>query len=134
MRIDGYSDALTQIRRGKKTSHWIWYIFPQLRGLCHSAFSDYYGIANANEAKQFLCHKLLGKHLRTICSELKTHTNKSIEDVFSPIDAMKLRSSMTLFDYISPNDVFFDILSFYYDGHLCNQTLAMLKQTDDNES
>ena len=93
-----YTTALAEIRAGRKSSHWIWYIFPQMRGLGHSYNSEYYGIESLEEAREYLHHEVLGERLREITGALLEHRNKSATDILGEIDAMKLRSSMTLFD------------------------------------
>ena len=117
-----YTTALAEIRNGKKWSHWIWYIFPQMRGLGHSYNSKYYGIESPDEARTYLCHEVLGKRLREITSALLEHRDKSATDILGEIDAKKVRSSMTLFDMISPNDIFAEVLAVFYGGHRCRTT------------
>lgn len=111
-----YQLALSEIASGRKLSHWIWYIFPQLRGLGQSGRSYYYGIADKTEAEAYLNHPVLSLRLREISDELLAHTNKSAEYIFGGIDAAKVKSCMTLFDCISPNDIFSDVLDSFYDG------------------
>ncbi len=119
--------AIDEIRRGKKTSHWIWYIFPQIKGLGSSLNSNYYGVSSIDEAKAYLGHPVLGHRLRGICKLLLTHKGKSIVEIFDNIDAMKVRSSMTLFHAISPNDVFKDVLIEFYEGKVDYKTWNILK-------
>lgn len=113
---DGYAIALAEIKRGKKTSHWIWYIFPQLRGLGHSRRSHFYGIVGRKEAEDYLAHPVLGPRLREITEALLENVNKSAIDILGKIDAKKVQSCMTLFDCISPNDIFSDVLTSLYNG------------------
>ena len=124
----GYDVAFSEIKNGHKDSHWIWYIFPQLKGLGHSAFATYYGIADVEEARMFLNHKILGPRLRMISQELLKHKEKSILTIVSPIDAMKIRSCMTLFDAICPNDIFREVLKTFYNDKSDERTLEMLKE------
>lgn len=119
-----YELALTEIANGRKISHWIWYIFPQLRGLGHSRRSYYYGIAGKAEAEAYLNHPILGPRLREISEELLAHTNKSAEYIFGSIDAVKVQSCMTLFDCISPNDIFSDVLDSFYNGERDKNSLV----------
>lgn len=112
----GYAVALAEIEQGRKISHWIWYIFPQLRGLGHSRRSHFYGIADRKEAENYLAHPVLGPRLREISEALLANTNKSARAIFGDIDAQKVKSCMTLFDSISPNDIFADVLDFFYNG------------------
>lgn len=111
---DGYTTALSEIKAGRKVSHWIWYIFPQLRGLGHSRMSHYYGIADRQEAEDYLNHPVLGTRLREISEALLTHTGKSAESILGGIDALKVKSCMTLFDCISPDDIFSEVLDSFY--------------------
>ncbi len=120
--------ATEEIRKGKKTSHWIWYIFPQLKGLGSSSNSSYYGIASIGEAKTYLEHPVLGHRLREICRLLLIHKGKSIVEIFDNIDAVKVKSSMSLFHAISPNDVFKDVLIEFYEGKVDYRTWNILKE------
>lgn len=112
----GYDWALAEIANGKKISHWIWYIFPQLRGLGHSRRSHYYGIVDRKEAEEYLAHPILGPRLREITEALLKHTDKTAVDILGGIDAQKVQSCMTLFDCISPNDIFGEVLEQFYNG------------------
>lgn len=112
----GYAVALAEIEQGRKKSHWIWYIFPQLRGLGHSRRAHFYGIADRKEAENYLAHPVLGPRLREISGALLANTNKSARAIFGDIDAQKVKSCMTLFDSISPNDIFADVLDSFYSG------------------
>lgn len=123
-----YPTVLSEIRNGKKTSHWIWYIFPQLRGFGHSYNSTFYGIESFAEARAFLDNQYLGNHLREITETLLTLDKRNIRDIFGEIDAMKVRSSMTLFDLVCPNDIFAQVLDKYYDGKRCELTIERIKR------
>lgn len=112
----GFNTALREIKAGRKTSHWIWYIFPQLRGLGHSRMSHYYGITDRIEAEEYLNHPILGARLHEITTALLMHKNKRPEAILGGIDALKVRSCMTLFDCISPDDIFADVLDTFYNG------------------
>lgn len=112
----GYAVALAEIEQGRKMSHWIWYIFPQLRGVGHSRRSYFYGIADRQEAEAYLAHPVLGPRLREISDALLANTNRSARAILGDIDAQKVQSCMTLFDSISPNDIFADVLSSFYNG------------------
>lgn len=92
-----FAGALAEIRRGRKTSHWMWYIFPQLRGLGYSSTAQYYGLDGLGEAKAFSAHPELIGNLRTITQALLDQPSRNANAVFGHTDAMKLRSSMTLF-------------------------------------
>mgnify|MGYP000857731328 CR=1 FL=1 len=122
-----YQRALEEIQRGHKTSHWIWYIFPQLKGLGHSAYSQHYGLADADEARAFLANSYLNERLREITSTLLTHKDRKIEHLMgSYVDALKLKSSMTLFDAISPNDIFAEVLKTFYNGEKDRNTMRKI--------
>lgn len=112
----GYDVALREIKAGRKTSHWIWYIFPQLRGLGHSRRSYFYGLSTRQEAEVYLSHPILGKRLREITEALLEHSDKSANSIFGGIDALKVKSCMTLFDCIAPSDIFEKVLNTFYNG------------------
>lgn len=122
-----YQTALAEVRVGYKCSHWMWYIFPQLKGLGFSSTAQYYGINGREEAMAYLKHPVLGARLREITSVLITLEGKSAVEIFGGTDAKKLRSSMTLFYAVSEDDLFKKVLDKYYDGKLDGRTLAMLK-------
>lgn len=124
----GYARALSEMQSGGKRSHWIWYIFPQLDGLGRSELAKEYGISGWQEALAYLDHPVLGARLREISKVVLSHlyTRPVVQLMGSEIDAMKLRSCMTLFDFISPRDVFGDILARGFGGKYCNFTRKML--------
>lgn len=93
-----YATALAEIRAGAKRSHWMWYVFPQVAGLGHSAMARRYAIASLDEARAYLAHPVLGARLRECVAALDGLDGVSAEAVFGPVDAMKLRSSLTLFE------------------------------------
>ena len=111
-----YPIALREIKSGGKRSHWIWYIFPQQKGLGHSYNSEFYGLDGIDEAKAYLEHPVLGTRLREITNALFEHKGKkSIRELMgSSIDVLKLKTSMTLFDKVSPNDIFADVLNSFF--------------------
>lgn len=123
---DSYETALREIKDGKKYSHWIWYVFPQIKGLGHSYNSEFYGISGLEEAEAFLSHDLLGSRLREITDALLTHKDKMSQSILGDIDSMKVQSCMTLFDLVSPNDVFAKVLDTFYRGKRCEKTLWRL--------
>ena len=124
-----YEQALKEIRNGRKVSHWIWYIFPQLRGLGKSYMSDYYGIRDLDEAKAFLQDPYLGKHLQKISEALLNLDNDNETQIMGRPDDMKLKSSMTLFACADPeNAVFEKVLEKFYNGHKDGRTLKMLSK------
>lgn len=113
---DCYNLVLTELNNGRKQSHWIWFIFPQQKGLGRSYYSEYYGLDGVDEAKKYLEHQLLGARLRECFKLLNAHAgNKTIEDIMgSKIDVLKLKTSMKLFDTVSPNDIFAEILESFW--------------------
>ena len=124
----GYKQALEEVKNGKKVNHWIWYIFPQLRCLGRSSRAHYYGIADRNEAKRYLNNIFLGLRIREITNALLKHKDKTALEIFGDIDAIKVRSSMTMFDFLSPNDIFGEVLDFFYNGERCEITLKVMQQ------
>lgn len=123
-----YQTALAEVRAGYKCSHWMWYIFPQLKGLGFSSTAQYYGINGREEAMTYLMHPVLGARLREITSVLLTLEGKSAVEIFGRTDAMKLRSCMTLFNAVANGDELFqNVLDKYYNGQADERTLAMLK-------
>lgn len=125
-----YEMALTEVKSGKKLSHWTWYIFPQLKGLGMSGNSHYYGIDNIEEARAYLQHPVLGARLREITSVFLDSVGKNAQDVFGYLDAMKVRSCMTLFNEVSDDDLFRKVLERYYSGLADEKTLAILGRLD----
>ena len=122
-----YDIALKEIRAGKKRTHWMWYIFPQLRGLGRSQMAYAYGINGLEEAKAYLDHPLLSARLIEISEALLAHKDQDIEDILGDIDAMKLRSSMTLFALISEeNSVFHQVLGCFYNDEKDGYTLKLI--------
>lgn len=111
-----YMNAFLEIESGRKRNHWIWFIFPQQKGLGCSYNSEYYGLDGENEAKLYLSHPILGERLRAISKVLLVHKDsRNIRQIMgSSIDVTKLKTCMTLFNSISPNDVFKDVLDTYF--------------------
>ncbi len=112
-----YQHAVDELRRGQKTSHWIWFIFPQIAGLGRSPTSRHYAISSLEEARNYLRHPVLGRRLLE-CSEIVATTeHKTALEIFGPIDAQKLRSSMTLFMRAAPEQLLFQqVLDRYFEG------------------
>ena len=125
-----YMMALDEVRNGRKRGHWIWYIFPQLKGLGESYNSSYYGINGIEEARAYLNHPILGARLREITAAFLALKGESAKDVFGHLDAMKVRSCMTLFNVVSDDDLFHRVLDRYYNGVADNRTLAILGKLD----
>jgi uncharacterized protein (DUF1810 family) len=112
-----YEAALSELRRGRKTSHWMWFIFPQIAGLGHSAMSRTYAISSLAEAKAYLDHPVLGPRLTDCTRILTALVGRTAQDIFGATDAMKLRSSMTLFAHAAPDGALFrQVLTDYFDG------------------
>jgi len=126
-----YDGALREIMDGQKRGHWIWYVFPQIKGLGHSYNSEFYGISSKEEAKAYLEHPVLGKRLREITQALLDYNNKTADDIFGYPDVLKVRSCMTLFDLVSPDDIFNEVLYKYYEGQRCDKTIWRLGFHDD---
>lgn len=125
-RFAGYQQALTEIKNGYKSGHWIWYIFPQMKDLGYSDLSKFYGITSLKEAQEYMKNETLSGRLREITHALLEHAGKRAEDILGYVDAMKVKSSMTLFDIVCPNDVFDQVLQQFYGGERCVRTLRML--------
>lgn len=124
-----YQAALKELRDGQKRSHWMWYIFPQLRGLGTSSMAHIYGISGIDEAKSYLKHPILSRRLYDLCDILLTHQDKNVLDIFGDIDAMKLKSSMTLFALASHDgSIFHKVLDRFFDGEMDGETLQLSNQ------
>ena len=122
-----YQQAVAELRAGRKVGHWIWFVFPQVAGLGFSAMSQRYAISGRAEAQAYLNHPVLGPRL-TECARIVADTEgRTAEDIFGPVDAMKLRSSMTLFATAAPDEpVFGQVLAKYFGGVPDDATLARL--------
>lgn len=124
-----YEKALCEIRNGKKRTHWMWYIFPQIQGLGDSVTTERYAIQSEEEARAFLSDPYLGKNLLEISNALLLLECNDPYKVFEYPDTLKLRSSMTLFAHISEeNSVFHQVLDKYYNGTLDTLSLSIIKQ------
>lgn len=122
-----YAQACAELRQGRKTGHWMWFIFPQIRGLGSSETAQSFAIASLDEAKDYLAHPVLGSRLRECAALVLQVDNKSVEQIFGYPDNLKFHSSMTLFAQASEdNQVFMDALKKYFSGALDPQTLARL--------
>ena len=120
-----YDSALAEVKNGKKVTHWIWYIFPQLKGLGTSNNSIYYGLDDVEEARAYLAHPLLGVRLREITTAV-LQSEKSADEIFGGIDTIKLRSCMTLFNEIAEDDLFGRVLLKCFEGKSDSKTLELL--------
>ena len=125
-----YDTALDEIKAGRKRSHWIWYIFPQLSGLAHSSKAEYYGIKDIGEAKSYLSHPVLGARLIEITEALmKLEENNPSRVMGGSLDGLKLKSCMTLFAYISEdNSIFHKALEKFFGGEKDVKTLFILEK------
>ena len=123
-----FDRALSELRAGRKQSHWMWFVFPQLAGLGRSSPEQLYAIRSSEEAQAYLAHDLLGPRLRQATQALLPWAGKrSAEQILGPVDAMKLRSSLTLFDAIEPRSSFARALADFFDGPDM-RTLALLNE------
>ena len=126
-----YPAALREIRNGRKESHWMWFIFPQMRGLGMSDMAYIYGIDNCSEAKAYLAHPVLSARLQEITEALLALDESNPNVNFGGIDAMKLRSSMTLFAAVSEDgSVYHRALEKFFGGKADQRTLELLGDTD----
>ncbi|RYY02634.1 MAG: DUF1810 family protein [Gammaproteobacteria bacterium] len=123
-----YADALSEIRYGQKRSHWIWYIFPQLKGLGFSSMSQTYGLANIAEARAYLIDPILGQRLRESVEAMLAHESLDANLILGELDAMKFRSCLTLFSFADPTDpLFSDALERFFAGQRDDRTVELLK-------
>ena len=126
-----FAQAYAEIQNGYKETHWMWYIFPQIQGLGRSSTAQYYAVSDIEEAVEFLSDPYLGDNLRAITKELLSKSTNDAEDIFGYIDAMKLKSSMTLFhvagEMCDENRVFYDVLTKYFNGELDEKTLELIE-------
>ena len=118
-----FDEALAEIKKGTKTSDWIWYIFPQFRIFGHSETSLYYGISDSREAECYLAHPILGVRIREISKMLLKNKRKPSVQIFGDHGAKKVHSCMIMFDFLSPNDVFAQVLDAFYKGERGARTL-----------
>lgn len=124
-----YSQVLKELRHAQKTTHWMWFIFPQIEGLGYSSTAKYYSIKSIEEAKEYVAHPVLGKRLLECSNILLNIKGKSADEIFGYPDNMKLRSSMTLFNFVAPeHKVFADVLEKYFAGEPDEKTLSILQK------
>jgi uncharacterized protein (DUF1810 family) len=123
-----YEDALAEIRAGRKRSHWMWFIFPQFRGLGFSATSQYFAIRSADEARAYVAHPVLGPRLVECAEAALSVRERSAREIFGSPDDLKFRSSATLFASVSPEgSVFHRVLDRFFDGEPDPRTLELLR-------
>jgi uncharacterized protein (DUF1810 family) len=122
-----YDQAVAELRRGRKTGHWIWYVFPQIAGLGMSPTSQRYAIGSLDEARAYLQHPVLGRRLVEAASVLLGNTDSTAEQILGELDAMKVRSSMTLFQRAQPDEpIFGRVLDRFFEGIPDAETLRRL--------
>jgi uncharacterized protein (DUF1810 family) len=122
-----YARALAELKAGHKQSHWMWFIFPQIAGLGHSAMSQMHAIQDLAEARAYLAHPILGVRYRECCQAVVNVRKKSARDIFGSPDDLKFCSSLTLFAEAAPDDVlFYNLLERYFDGDADEATLELL--------
>lgn len=122
-----YDDALKEVQNGKKQTHWMWFIFPQIKGLGFTDYNIFYGIENLHEAQQYYDHPVLGKRLIEITNALLEIENKSALEIMGRPDERKLRSCMTLFSLLpNASPCFFHVLKRYYNGERDDRTIEIL--------
>ena len=122
-----YEKVCEELRAGRKQSHWMWFIFPQLRGLGHSHMATLYGISSRQEAEEYLQHPILGPRLRECTQLLNFVEGRSIHEIFGSPDDMKFRSSMTLFASVAgDNQIYRDALQKYFEGKFDALTVERL--------
>jgi len=121
-----FDTVLSELRSGRKQSHWMWFVFPQIEGLGRSHTARTYAISGAAEASAYLAHPVLGDRLAACCRLVVAIDGRTAEDIFGGIDAVKLRSSMTLFASVSDDPIFTQVLAKYYDGEPDPATLGLL--------
>ena len=126
--VDSYESAMGELSRGKKLGHWIWYIFPQIVGLGSSDITKLYSIKSIEEAQAYLAHPVLGERLIKSCEILLSLKGVLISDVMGFPDDLKLKSSMTLFEYVSnPNSIFRRVLNEYFEVNLDEASIEIIK-------
>ncbi len=123
----GFEQALAELRAGRKASHWIWYVLPQLRALGRSAMAREYGIADRAEARAYIAHPVLGPRLVACVRAMLGHEHRAAVDILGPVDALKFRSCLTLFEQVAPHEpVFGQALERFYAGERDGVTLELL--------
>ena len=123
-----YRTALTELEAGQKRSHWMWFIFPQLKGLGHSAMAQRYAIADLAEAKGYLADPVLGSRLRECVAAVLKHPDRTAHEIFGSPDDLKFWSCLTLFDAAAPNESLFrQALGVFYEGKSDPRTAELLK-------
>ncbi|MGZ5051125.1 MAG: DUF1810 domain-containing protein [Methylobacter sp.] len=128
---NSYRNALVELQAGRKQSHWMWFIFPQIDGLGHSATAKYYAIKSREEARQYLNHPVLGHRLLECVTALLSLEGRPAAEIFGYPDDLKLKSSMTLFAAVASEPLFAEVLDKYYNGQRDMATLQLLEKLKD---
>jgi uncharacterized protein (DUF1810 family) len=122
-----YDTALAELRAGRKRTHWMWFIFPQIEGLGHSAMAQRYAIRSADEAAAYLAHPVLGPRLRACATAVASHDDRGVDEIFGHPDNLKFHSSMTLFADVAPDEAIFQAcLDQFFDGRADPATVERL--------
>lgn len=129
-----YEKALQEIGNGRKMSHWMWFVFPQIVGFGNSYNTKYFAIKSAEEARAYFEDEILGSRLREICAALLELPETDPGKIFGFPDWMKLGSSMTLFDHVSPNDIFAKVLDKFFSGSRDLKSLSIIRNINDLKS
>ncbi|KQQ55310.1 calpastatin [Rhizobium sp. Leaf311] len=124
-----FETVLQELKDGKKRTHWMWFIFPQIAGLGSSSMAQIYSIGSEAEARSYLNHQVLGERLKKCVSIVLGHKDKTAHDIFGSPDDLKFRSCLTLFEAISPEgNLFEEALKSFYDGHPDEKSLSLLNR------
>ena len=124
---DTYAEALAEVQGGRKSTHWMWFVFPQLRGLGSSGMATLYGVVDADEARRYMAHPVLGPRLIEICTALLAVEDRSAWDIFGTPDDVKLQSCATLFAQVAGDErVFKKVLERFFAGAACGRTLELV--------
>ena len=125
--IEAYDEAMLELASGRKESHWIWYVFPQITGLGKSEKAQFYSIQNLEEAQAYLEHSVLGSRLIKACEILINLEDRAIDEIMGFPDDLKLQSSMTLFELVdNQNSIFSEIINIYFDGERDTNTIEII--------
>ena len=126
-----WSSVIAELTLGRKQSHWMWFVFPQLRGLGTSEASIFFGLSDADDAADYMAHPILGERMTAVCSLLETHAGTDPEEIFGQVDAAKLRSSMTLFETTPQLSMQASaVLRTFFAGRRCDMTLRRLNVSE----
>ena len=122
-----FEQVIEEIIKGHKSGHWMWFVFPQIKGLGQSPISEEYGLEGVEEARAFFEHPVLGKRLVQLLELLLEHSNKSILIILGFPDNLKLKSSLTIFEVATAERIFTEVLEIFYNGERCQLTLAKIE-------